>query len=194
MIKIGGFIGCKNDCYIPEEGLSTAESEAFHSWQVNQLAQAGVDFLMAGTLPNVEEAVGIAKAMEKTGTPYIISFVINREGLVLNGTSLWDAVQEIDASTTEQPLCYMVNCSHPTFLCAEEQPKALFTKLLGYQANSSSLNHSELDGSSQLQAEDVAGWAEDMLHLNRVYGVRILEGCCGTDDVHLSSLAKAAAA
>jgi homocysteine S-methyltransferase len=194
MIKIGGFIGCKNDCYIPEEGLSAAESEAFHSWQVNQLAQAGVDFLMAGTLPNVEEAVGIAKAMEKTGTPYIISFVIDREGLVLDGTSLWDAVEEIDSSTTEQPLCYMINCSYPTFLCAEEQPKALFTRLLGYQANSSSLSHSELDGSTQLQAEDVAKWAEEMLRLNRVYGVRILGGCCGTDDVHLSSLAKAAAA
>jgi S-methylmethionine-dependent homocysteine/selenocysteine methylase len=161
---------------------------------VSQLAQAGVDFLMAGTLPNVKEALGIARAMEKTGTPYIISFVIDREGLVLDGTSLWDAVSEIDSSTGQQPLCYMVNCSYPTFLCAKEQPKALFTRLLGYQANSSSLSHSELDGSAQLQLEDIVGWAEEMLRLNREYGVRILGGCCGTNDVHLSSLARAAAA
>jgi homocysteine S-methyltransferase len=192
MIKVGGFVGCKNDCYAPEQGLSAPESERFHSWQVGQLAEAGVDFLMAGTLPNVEEALGIAKAMEKTGTPYIISFVIDSEGLILDGTSLWDAVNEIDSSTNQPPLCYMVNCSHPTFLRAEVQPKALFNRLLGYQANSSSLSHSQLDGSAKLQQDDVAEWAEEMLELNRVYGVRILGGCCGTDDVYLSSLAKAA--
>jgi S-methylmethionine-dependent homocysteine/selenocysteine methylase len=193
MIKVGGFIGCKNDCYKPEEGLSVAESEAFHSWQIDQLAQAGVDFLMAATLPNVHEAIGIARAMERTGTPYIISFVIDRGGRMLDGTALWDAVQRIDASTGQQPLCYMVNCSYPTFLRAEVQPKALFNRLLGYQANSSSLSHSQLDGSAKLQQDDVAEWAAEMLELNRVYGVRILGGCCGTDDVHLSALAKAAA-
>jgi homocysteine S-methyltransferase len=194
MIKIGGFIGCKNDCYLPEEGLSAAEAETFHTWQLDELAQAGVDYLMAGTLPNVEEAIGIAKAMKKTGTPYVISFVIDREGLILDGTSLWDAVQRIDASTMVQPLCYMVNCSYPTFLCPERQPRALFSRLLGYQANSSSLSHSELDGATQLKAEDVARWAGEMLHLNREYGVKILGGCCGTDDAHLSALAGGAAA
>jgi homocysteine S-methyltransferase len=191
MIKIGGFIGCKNDCYRPEEGLSTAESESFHSWQIDQLAQAGADFLMAATLPDVDEAIGIARAMERTGTPYIISFVIDRNGRILDGTSLWDAVQRVDSATGQQPLCYMVNCSYPTFLRAEEQPRALFTRLLGYQANSSALSHGELDGSAQLEAEDVAEWVEEMLHLNREYGVKILGGCCGTDDAHLLRLAEA---
>lgn len=191
MIRVGGFIGCKNDCYRPEEGLSTTASERFHSWQIDQLAQAGVDYLMAATLPNVEEAIGIAKAMERTGTPYIISFVIDRDGGILDGTGLWDAVQRIDASTSRQPLCYMVNCSYPTFLRAQEQPKALFTRLLGYQANSSALSHAELDGSAQLEAEDVAKWAAEMLHLNRTYGVKILGGCCGTDDAHLLRLVEA---
>ena len=191
MIKVGGFIGCKNDCYRPEEGLSTAESERFHSWQVDQLAQAGADFLMAATLPNVDEAIGIAKAMERTGTPYIISFVIDSSGLILDGTGLWDAIQRIDASTSPQPLCYMVNCSYPTFLRAKEQPKALFTRLLGYQANSSALSHSELDGSDQLRAEDVTEWAEEMLHLNRTYDMKILGGCCGTEDAHLLRLVEA---
>jgi S-methylmethionine-dependent homocysteine/selenocysteine methylase len=191
LVKIGGFIGCNNDCYRPEEGLSAADSEGFHSWQIDQLAQAGADFLMAATLPNVDEAIGIARAMEKTGTPYIISFVIDSSGFVLDGTSLWDAVQRIDSATGQQPLCYMVNCSYPTFLCAQDQPKALFTRLLGYQANSSALSHSELDGSDQLQAEDVAEWAEEMLHLNREYGIKILGGCCGTNDAHLLRLVEA---
>jgi homocysteine S-methyltransferase len=188
MIKVGGYIGCKNDCYLPEEGLSTAESERFHSWQIERLARAEVDFLMAATLPNIGEALGIARAMERTGLPCVISFVIGRDGRILDGTSLWDAVQRIDASTRQQPLCYMVNCSYPTFLRAKEQPKALFTRLLGFQGNSSALSHSELDGSDQLQVDDVAEWAEEMLRLNREYGVKILGGCCGTDDAHLLRL------
>lgn len=188
LIKIGGAIGCKNDCYKPEEGLSVSESQSFHTWQIDQLAQTGVDFLMAATLPNVDEAIGIAKAMEKTAAPYILSFVIDHNGLILDGTELWDAVNQIDAVTNQQPLCYMVNCSYPTFLRAKCQPEALFTRLLGYQANPSSLSHAELEGSSHLQAEDVSEWAEEMLNLNRNYGVKILGGCCGTDDSYLFRL------
>ena len=188
LIKVGGLVGCKNDCYKPEEGLTTSKSETFHSWQVANLAKAGVDYLMATTLPNVIEAIGIAKAMEKTGIPYIISFVIDRNGLVLDETELRNAISMIDSETSHQPLCYMVNCSYPTFLHAEEQPQTLFTRLLGFQANSSSLSHSELDGSEELQTEEVPEWAGEMLKLNREYGVKILGGCCGTDDTYLRAL------
>jgi len=191
MIKIGGLVGCKNDCYKPEEGLSVSESETFHSWQIDQLAQAGVDFLIAETLPNIEEAIGIAKAIEKTATPYIISFVINRSGYVLDGTSLWDAVTSIDAATRRKPLCYMVNCSYPTFLCAEKQPTNLFSRLIGYQANASSLSHCDLDESTQLETENIADWGEEMLTLNRKYGMKILGGCCGTGVTHLRYLTEA---
>ena len=188
MMKVGGYVGCRYDCYRPEEGLSAEESESFHSWQIDKLAQAGVDCLLAVTMPNVDEAIGIARAMERTGIPYIISFVIGHDGCVLDGTSLWDAVQRIDSVTSQEPLCYMVNCSFPTFLHAEKQPEALFTRMLGFQGNSSALSHSELDGSDRLQVEDVAQWAEEMLRLNKEYGVKILGGCCGTDDRHLLRL------
>jgi S-methylmethionine-dependent homocysteine/selenocysteine methylase len=190
-IRIGGFIGCKNDCYKPEEGLSASESQQFHEWQIDQLAQAGVDFLMAGTLPNTEEAIGITQAMLATKIPCIISYVIDRSGLILDGTCLLDAVNKIDLATRPGPLCYMVNCSYPTFLCAEKQPVGLFARLMGYQANSSYLDHSELDGSAQLKVADVADWGEEMLRLNREYGVKILGGCCGTGDEHLRYLAEA---
>jgi S-methylmethionine-dependent homocysteine/selenocysteine methylase len=188
MIRIGGIIGCKNDCYLPEQGLSVSEAVNFHSWQIDQLAGAGVDFLMATTLPNVNEALGIAKAMEKTVTPYILSFVIGRDGSVLDGTSLWEAVTRIDSQTNQQPLCYMVNCAYPTFLHADEQPAELFSRLFGFQGNSSSLSHSELDGSSQLQAEPVDEWTNEMMLLKKKYGLKILGGCCGTDESHLQSL------
>lgn len=184
-IRIGGLIGCRNDGYQPGEGLSPPAAEQFHAWQVNQLARAGVDFLIAETLPNVGEALGIARAMAKTGLPYIISFVINRDGCVLDGTELPSAIGFMDAALPAKPLGYMVNCSYPTFLHAADQPPALFDRLTGYQANASSLDHSALDGAEALQADDIAKWGREMLTLNRSYGVRMLGGCCGTGVEHL---------
>lgn len=130
----------------------------------------------------------LEKVYRGTEIPYILSFMINRNGQVLDGTDLWDAIRYIDSETSYQALGFMVNCSYPTFLNPEEQPKALFSRLLGFQANSSSLSHSELDGSAELQIEDVSEWASEMLKLHGDYGVKILGGCCGTDERHLQSL------
>jgi S-methylmethionine-dependent homocysteine/selenocysteine methylase len=184
-VYIGGIIGCKNDCYRPEEGLSAADAEQFHSWQISELARAGVDFLIVETLPHVEEAVGIAAAMEKTERPYFISFVINRRGRILDGTGLTEAIGIIDAATRRPPLGYMVNCAYPTFLCADEQPAELFERLVGYLGNASSLDHCDLDGSEHLQTESIAEWGEEMLALHRKHGIKILGGCCGTSVEHL---------
>jgi len=185
-VFIGGIIGCKNDCYKPEEGLAAADAERFHSWQIAQLARAGVDFLIAETLPTVEEAIGIGAAMEKTALPYFISFVINRRGRVLDGTGLPEAINVVDAATRRPALGYMVNCAYPAFLCAAEQPPMLFRRLVGYLGNASSLDHCELDGSEHLQTESIAEWGDEMLALHRKYGIKILGGCCGTGVEHLN--------
>lgn len=184
-IKIGGLIGCKNDCYKPDEGLSASEAQTFHIWQVQQLVLGDVDFLIAETLPHVEEALGIAKAMETTRIPYIISFVISRNGRVLDGTNLIKAIQTIDSQTRFNPLGYMINCAYPSFICPEIQPRALFERLIGYLANASSLDQCDLDGSVQLEMESIAEWGDLMVELNKKYGVKILGGCCGTHGDHL---------
>jgi len=185
VVRIGGLIGCKNDCYRPEEGLSASDAEDFHAWQIQQLVEGGVDFLIAQTLPNVQEALGIARAMEATGVPYIISFVISRDGLVLDGSRLEDAIDLIDSGRGSPPLGYMINCAYPSFLCPEEQPQAVFSRLIGYQANASSLDHHELDNSAMLKADDVNEWGDWMLDLHRRFGMKILGGCCGTGREHL---------
>ncbi|WP_211829266.1 homocysteine S-methyltransferase family protein [Kistimonas asteriae] len=187
-LKIGGTIGCRNDCYRPEEGLSATEATRFHTWQIEQLATGEVDFLIAVTLPSVEEALGIANAMAMTGKPYIISFVIGRDGKLLDGHSLADAFDIIDSQATTPPLGYFVNCSYPAFLNPSAQPAAVFKRLLGMQANASSLDHTALDGSPELKSEPVEAWGDLMLQLNRDYGVKVLGGCCGTGNEHLEYL------
>jgi S-methylmethionine-dependent homocysteine/selenocysteine methylase len=144
--------------------------------------------LLAETLPNVDEAIGIARAMAATNVPYLISFVISRDGRVLDGTPLLDAIRRVDEAVDRKPLGFMVNCAYPTFLCADQQPAELFERLIGYQANASSLDHCDLDGADELQAESVADWGAEMLRLNRQFGLKILGGCCGTNADYLRYL------
>lgn len=187
-VKIGGLIGCKNDCYLPGEGLSLNQARDFHQWQINELASAAVDFLIAVTLPSVEEAAGVALAMEATGLPYIISFVIGSDGKVLDGTEIQAAIEYVDSKTTDNPLGYFINCSYPSFLNPKTLTKELSSRLIGIQANASSLSHAELEGSKELKSESVSEWGRLMIQLNRDYGLKILGGCCGTDGKHLRYL------
>jgi S-methylmethionine-dependent homocysteine/selenocysteine methylase len=187
-VKVGGLIGCKNDCYLPEEGLSLSEARAFHQWQINQLASADVDFLMAATLPSVEEAAGIAVAMEATGLPYIISFVIGADGKVLDGMDIQKAIEYVDSKTVNHPLGYFINCSYPSFLNPASLSEKVFERLIGLQANASSLSHAELDGSTELKSESVSEWGGLMVQLNRDFGLKVLGGCCGTNGKHLNYL------
>jgi len=186
---IGGLLAPKNDCYTPAEALSREEARQFHAWQINELKTSGVDIIVAQTIPSVDEACGMADAIVETDTPYIISFVINRFGNVLDTTPLADAMKIIDNSVHRPPTGYMVNCVYPTFLSAELQHPDFFNRLIGIQANSSSLDHEQLDGCNELQQNPLEEWGNDMLALHKQHGVKILGGCCGTDDTYLRYLA-----
>ncbi|MGD9209942.1 MAG: homocysteine S-methyltransferase family protein [Desulfobacteraceae bacterium] len=187
-VLVGGLMGPKNDCYRPEEGLSEEDALAFHTWQAQQLADTDVDVLLAQTMPALPEAMGMAKAMGATGLPYIISFVINREGNVFDGTPLSTAISRMDEALKVRPYGYMVNCVYPTFICADRQPASLFDRLLGIQANSSSKDQQDLDGSDVTQRDSMEDWTEQMLKLHRNYRIKILGGCCGTDDQYLKMI------
>lgn len=190
-ILIGGLIGCQNDCYQPTEALAKADAQGFHAWQIRRLAAAGVDFLLGATLPAVSEAAGMALAMAQTQIPYIISFVINRQGRVLDGSSLSQAFDHIDRlSGGRPPLGYMINCAYPSFLRGDREPRAAVARLIGFQANASSLDHAQLDGAATLRADSIADWGRRMIELHHRYGLKILGGCCGTGPGHLRYIAE----
>jgi S-methylmethionine-dependent homocysteine/selenocysteine methylase len=82
-VYLGGLMGCKGDAYSARDGLSIEAACPFHSWQAEQFLKAGVDFLYAGIMPALPEAIGMARAMGATGLPYIISFMIRSDGKLL---------------------------------------------------------------------------------------------------------------
>jgi homocysteine S-methyltransferase len=194
-VFIGGLIGCKGDAYKPNEGLSTDEAAAFHHVQVTALAAAGVDFLFAATLPSVAEALGIALAMAVRRIPYALSFVVRRDGALLDGTPLHEAVARIDASVGPPPSFYLINCVHPgvfeeAMVSELSRAPRLAERVIGLQANTSAKSPAELDGLAVLDAERPAVLADSMVRLHRRLGTKILGGCCGTDHRHIAEIAK----
>jgi len=187
-VIIGGLIGPKNDCYQADQALSPDDSAAYHAWQIDTLVTTGLDCIVAQTIPAVSEALGMARLLGRRATPYIISFVIDKNGDILDGTPLKDGIATIDSQIENPPFGYMVNCVYPTFINAENQKSSLFHRLIGIQANSSSKDHTELDGATIVHQDDLHHWGKTMLELHHRYGIKILGGCCGTDDTHLRYL------
>jgi S-methylmethionine-dependent homocysteine/selenocysteine methylase len=184
----GALLAPKNDCYSPGEALERSEAAEFHSWQIDELMETEAEVIVAQTMPAVGESLGMADRLAVSGRPYIISFVINRFGRVLDGTPLAEAMDNIDQAVVSPPAGYMVNCVYPTFLAAEHQSSGFFKRLIGIQANASSKDHDQLDGSEQLQQDPLHDWGKNMLELHKKYGMKILGGCCGTDDTYLRYL------
>ncbi len=194
-VIICGLMSCRGDAYNQTEALTAADAEKFHSWQATMLAKTGVDFLLAATLPALSESIGLASALAATGRPYIISFVLRPEGTMLDGTPLKDAISTIDANVYPRPLTYMANCTHAsifkTALMHHVNSSPLVRKrVTGLLANTAALKPEELDNSEALVGEKPETFGKSIADLYIKMGLKILGGCCGTDDRHINDLAK----
>lgn len=191
---VGGLMGCKGDAYTGEGALSSHEARAFHQWQAELFREAGADFLYAGIMPVLGEAAGMAQAMAETGLPYIISFTIQRDGRLIDGTTITGAIEYIDSLSGPKPVCYMTNCVHPKIVYdALSQPfnrnEIVKSRFLGIQANTSPLSYAELDGSPDLISSEPEEFAEEMIKLRSISNMKLFGGCCGTDHRHMEQVA-----
>lgn len=191
---IGGLMGCRGDAYTGEGAMPESEARDFHAWQADRLSRAGVDFLYAGIMPCLPEAAGMAQAMAQTNTPYIISFTIQKNGRLIDGTSITDAIKYIDSSTLRLPVCYMTNCVHPAIALEAlsqpfQDPEIIRERFRGIQANTSPLSYEELDGSDVLHCSLPEEFAQSMAELGTAWDMKVFGGCCGTDNRHMEQLA-----
>jgi methionine synthase I (cobalamin-dependent) len=65
---------------------------------------------------------------------------------------------------------------------------AALRRLIGFDANASSKDHQDLEGATTTIRDSRQDWVAEMLKLNRDHGVKILGGCCGTEDRYLREL------
>lgn len=194
-IFIGGLMGCRGDAYNAKEALPAERAYIYHKRQAEQFKNAGVDFLFAGIMPEISEAIGMAKAMEETWLPYIISFMIRKNGRMMDGTTINRAIELIDEAAKLRPLCYMVNCVHPKILnealsLTDNQTELVRRRFAGIQANASSLSPEKLDGCGELKSDDPVQLTDAIQEIYKYGHIKIFGGCCGTDNRHMDELAR----
>ena len=190
-IVVSGCIGPRGDGYDPGAIMSRAGAEAYHIRQARVLAAAGADMLSAITMTNVNEAIGIVRAARETGLPVAISFTVETDGRLPTGDRLADAIAEVDAATDAYAAYYMVNCAHPThFAEALLSGETWLSRIRGIRANASRCSHDELDAMTELDDGDPAEFGALYHDLyERLPGLTVMGGCCGTDIRHIASIA-----
>lgn len=179
---VAGSISTLEDCYRPDLVPPDDQLRAEHSERVHHLLECGVDVFLIETINCIREATIIAKLATITGTPVIVSFVCDREGKILSGETLTDAVREL----LPLGICAIgVNCG-PTLnlakplaelqsACPKDFPLIAYGNI-GY-------------------ADDAVGWVNTDAENPSAYcahaehwPVKIVGGCCGTTPAHITKL------
>ncbi len=150
---ISGNLGPRGDGYVADLALTADDAADYHSAQVTALAGAGADVITALTLSSAGEAIGVVRAARSVGLPVAVSFTVETDGLLPDGTTLADSVREVDAQAS--PDYFMVNCAHPDHIApALTEEGAWRSRIHGLRVNASELSHEELDAMTELDEGD----------------------------------------
>jgi len=189
-IVLNGVIGPRGDGYVPGPAAPADDFAAYHAAQAATLAEAGAEMLSAVTMTTADEALGIARAAAQVDRPVAISFTVETDGRLPDGTALADAIARVDAEAGIAPAYYALNCAHPahfeTVLASLGERRR---RIRGLRANASIKSHAELDAATELDVGDAA----DLGHRYRrlrvpLPALNVLGGCCGTDIRHLRAI------
>ena len=185
---VSGCLGPRGDGYVAGETIDPDGAADYHSAQIDTLAGAGADLITVLTLTGTGEAIGIVRAARSAGVPVAVSFTVEQDGRLPDGTPLAAAIAEVDADAA--PDYYMVNCAHPTHIAAGlGDPGDWRSRIVGIRANASTRSHAELDAATELDEGDPTelATAQDALR-QRLPNLAIVGGCCGTDARHVAAM------
>lgn len=184
--QISGVIGPRGDGYLAADG-SADEAAEYHAAQVRSFAAAGVDVVHAMTLTGPAEAIGVVRAARDAGLPVGISFTVETDGRLPDGTPLGAAITAVDAAAA--PDWYGVNCAHPTHVTPALDGGEWQQRIQVFRPNASTLTHTELDAMEVLDTGDrPLLQSSTAALLAALPAVTTLGGCCGTDASHVALL------
>jgi homocysteine S-methyltransferase len=188
---VSGCVGPRGDGYVAGDVMSPEDAQRYHDDQIAALADAECDVVTAMTMTNRSEAIGIVRAAAHHGVPCVVSFTVETDGRLPDGSSLEEAISIVDEATGEAPEYYMLNCAHPLhFASVLSGAGAWSARLAGLRANASCKSHAELNDATELDRGNPTALAEDYRLLRGLLpGLRVFGGCCGTDDRHVAAMA-----
>jgi hypothetical protein len=97
-----------------------------------------------------------------------------------------------DTDVNPKPIAYMSNCTHASFfktalMHATHSSSTVRKRIAGLFANTAALKPEELDNSEELVEEDPQTFGKSVAGLHVELGMKILGGCCGTDNRHIDN-------
>ncbi|WP_138464408.1 homocysteine S-methyltransferase family protein [Poseidonocella sp. HB161398] len=190
-VVISGNIGPRGDGYRPDTAMTADEAQAYHAEQIGWFAATAADMVSAFTLSTVNEGAGVIRAAAEAGLPAAVSYTVETDGRLPDGTPLADAIEQTDMMTAGAAAYFMVNCAHPDHFRTALQTGAPWLKRIGgIRANASRMSHAELDAAEALDAGNPDELGRDYAGLRRLLpGLRVFGGCCGTDHRHVDAIA-----
>jgi homocysteine S-methyltransferase len=191
-IRIGGALGPRGDAYSLNRTITADEAEDYHSFQLEVLKRADVDFVWAATFNNVPEAVGVARATARIGLPLSLSFMLDSNHRLKSGPSLKEAIETVDAEAGDtKPDFYGINCSHPLEFEPALEPGDWIARIRSLRPNASAMDKIELCKIGHIEDGDPVDLGQRMGALAQRYPhIDIFGGCCGTWAPHLDEIAR----
>jgi homocysteine S-methyltransferase len=176
------------DGYVAGQVVDPDAAATYHTPQIEAFAEAGADLITALTLTGIGEAVGIVRAARPTGLPVAVSFTVEQDGRLLDGTPLATAIAEVGGEVG--PEYFMVNCAHPTHIAPGLTTTGEWrSRIVGIRANASTRSHQELDAATELDEGDPDELAEAQDRLRpHLPNLALVGGCCGTDARHVATM------
>jgi S-methylmethionine-dependent homocysteine/selenocysteine methylase len=191
-VYIAACIGPRGDAYGTGDEITAAEAEEYHAVQLQNLEGTAADMAVAVTFNNVPEAIGVIRAANAVGIPIGVSLTLTPEGYLRSGPSLREAIERIDEATNGSAAWFGTNCSHPV----EFEPALADTgqwqqRLRFIRPNAARMDKIALCSLGHLEDGDPVELGQQIGDFARRFpNADIIGGCCGTDERHLSEIAK----
>ena len=179
---VAGSLSSIEDCYRPDLMPPADECLDEHSERIRHLVECGVDLLLIETMNSIREAVIAAKIATATGLPTWVTFVCNKEGNILSGESLTQAVELLmplgvkalgvncmPAHTIAQPLTEL------RAICGESFPLLAYGNIGFVDDEQGWINTDSTDPEGYLQ--HAQSWP-----------AQIIGACCGSTPEHIRKL------
>ena len=182
-----GIHGPRGDGYLTGTAADPDEAAEYHFAQARSFATEGVDLLHAMTLTTPEEGIGMVRAARAAGLPVALSFTVETDGRLPDGTPMGVAVERVDAIAA--PDWFGINCAHPVHMAPAFDGGAWQERVGGIRPNASTLTHDELDAMEELDEGDLDLLTSSFERLrSHLPNLAVIGGCCGTDARHVASL------
>ena len=189
-VAIAGSVSPLQHCFRPELSPPNDELRTEHGEAMQQLKEAGVDFLLLETMNNIREAVVACDVARTTNLPFWISFAVREEGRLLSRESIAEAARAVEPFG---PGAVLVNCGliEDVTLALQELARAT-RRPIGCYANIGRYNppswkhgfFPHFIETEKVPPETYLSAAKQWVAM----GAQIIGGCCGTAPAHIQAL------